>query len=198
MEFEQTPAASPCSEASDTKRSRVLEATGFIEIIAEHQHEIFCFMLARVRNAAAAEDLTQDAFLRAWEKRHLLDVGRSPAAWLFTVAYRVLVSEIRSRRAQKRHSPQDRAINPSDLTRLQEEPWETAAKAETAKAVRDAIDELDARSRRFAYLFYYGGKSIKEIAEICGKTPASVNSSLQRTRKKLEASLARLSRADSA
>ena len=194
MESDQSSAVSNDAEPNSARSSRMLEAAGFAEIVAQNEQKIYAFMLARVRNEATAEDLTQDVLKRAWKKRHLFDCRRDPSAWLFRVAYRVLVSDIRSRKAKKRYGRHEDASKLASCAAESEEPWETAAQAESAKIVRAALDALRGRAREIAYMHYYAGLAAKTIAETLGMSEVAVTSSLHRTREKLKMSLMALSR----
>ena len=59
-------------------------------------------------NLAEAQDCTQEAFVRAWDRRRQLDESESPEAWVRTVAYRLAVSRWRKTRRGFRQA--DRAM----------------------------------------------------------------------------------------
>ena len=61
-------------------------------------------------NVAEAQDCVQEAFVRAWDRRRMLDRDQAPEAWVRTVAYRLAVS--RWRRTRKASHPPDRAQAP--------------------------------------------------------------------------------------
>ncbi len=74
-------------------------ARAFIEILfARHQAEIYAYLLRMVRDAELAADLAQDAFIRAYRACASLDDATKARAWLYQIAHRVALDEIRRRR----------------------------------------------------------------------------------------------------
>src|SRR5215510_11801811 len=90
-----------------------LEAQGgsvqaFEELVARFEAPLFRFLWMRTRDAAAAEDLTQDAFLRAWQNLARYDSRWRFSTWLYTLAERLCIS---ARRARTK-DPVLRAVEP--------------------------------------------------------------------------------------
>ena len=74
-------------------------ARTFVEILfARHQAEIYAYLLRMVRDAELAADLAQDAFIRAYRACGSLDDPTKARAWLYQIAHRVALDEIRRRR----------------------------------------------------------------------------------------------------
>ena len=74
-------------------------ARAFIEgLFARHQGEIYAYLVRMLRDPELAADLTQDAFIRAYRAHaDLADVSKA-RAWLYQIAHRVALDEIRRRR----------------------------------------------------------------------------------------------------
>lgn len=73
-----------------------LEGSTFEALVAEHTDSLYRFARSLVRDSAAAEDLVQETFLRAFEKRHSFRGDSSPATWLHRILHNLAVD--RSRR----------------------------------------------------------------------------------------------------
>lgn len=78
--------------------ARAGSRSAFDGLVDRYQGPLFRFLLARVGNRAEAEDLCQDAFLRAWEKIDRYDDRWSFSTWLYTIAQRIAVSRARKLR----------------------------------------------------------------------------------------------------
>ncbi len=146
-------------------------------------------LLARIlRNAADADDLAQEAFVRVWQNRARFHPGAEFRPWLFAIA----VNLARNRLRWWRRRPQ-----------VELEEWEQAAidsglgartaleQKEEAEAVRAAVGRLPLDQREALVLFSYEGLSHAEIAAAVGGTPKSVEAKLYRARMSLKAALRR-------
>ncbi len=118
----------------------------------------------------AAEDLTQEAFLRLWQ-RAPADLGDAQqAAWLKRTATNLALDELRRRRV--RHHDQ-----------LEEEAVATlAADGTEALAVAEALTRLTAHERLLVLLRFQAGLSHAEIAETLAITPEAARKRVKRAR----------------
>src|SRR5262245_20916937 len=82
----------------------------FEELVGRFEGPLFRFLWMRTRDAAAAEDLAQEAFLRAWQRLARYDSRWRFSTWLFTVAERLSVSACRSRGKEPRTRQGDEAL----------------------------------------------------------------------------------------
>ncbi|HYM84446.1 MAG TPA: sigma-70 family RNA polymerase sigma factor [Candidatus Dormibacteraeota bacterium] len=74
-------------------------ANAFLErIFARHQQEIYVYVLRMVREPELAADLTQDAFVKAYRAQDSLEKPENARAWLYQIAHRVTLDELRRRK----------------------------------------------------------------------------------------------------
>jgi RNA polymerase sigma-70 factor (ECF subfamily) len=74
-------------------------ARAFVEgLFARHHSEIYAYLTRMLRDPELAADLTQDAFVRAYRAHADLDDPSKARAWLYQIAHRVALDEIRRRR----------------------------------------------------------------------------------------------------
>ena len=72
---------------------------GFIEeLFALHHGEIFAYVFRMVRDADIAADFTQDTFIKAYKAQDSLEDRAKARAWLYQIAHRVVLDEMRRRR----------------------------------------------------------------------------------------------------
>ncbi|MFF4188056.1 SigE family RNA polymerase sigma factor [Streptomyces sp. NPDC001691] len=119
-----------------------------------------------------AQDVVQEAFVRAWGRRSRLEAGAGPEAWVRTVAWRLAVSRWRRGRraaeAWRRHSRThpDLAPEPDPGT----------------VALTDALRKLSDRQRRVAVLHYVCDLSVEQVAHETGISAGTVKTHLSRAR----------------
>ncbi len=79
------------------------DAAAFGQLYELHLDSIYRYIYYRVGNAAEAEDLTEQVFLKAWEHIAAYDQRGLPfAAWLYRVAHNLVVDYRRTRRPKRR------------------------------------------------------------------------------------------------
>lgn len=121
-------------------------------------------------NLAEAQDCTQEAFVRAWDKRAQLNRDEAPEAWVRTVAYRLAVS--RWRRTVRGFRQPDRAIE----DRAAEQP------SPTRVALNRALAQLPGEQRRVIVLYHLCDMGINDIAAEVGAPAGTVKARLSRGR----------------
>ena len=88
------PAVGAMSEAQPTA-----SASAFVEeLFARHHTEIYVFLVRMLRDDELAADLTQDAFVKAYRAYDHLGPPDSPRSWLYQIAHRVALDELRRRK----------------------------------------------------------------------------------------------------
>jgi RNA polymerase sigma factor (sigma-70 family) len=128
------------------------------------QYASFVYGLALrvVRDAKAAEDITQDVFLGLWEKPACFEPEKGALrTWLGTLAHRRAVDHVRREEARRRRDE-------SVLSRVTAAPdvEEMALALMTAERVREALDSLPPEQREAIQLAYFDGKTYREVATI--------------------------------
>jgi RNA polymerase sigma factor (sigma-70 family) len=74
-------------------------ATTFVEgLFAKHHGEIYAYLVRMLRDPDLAADLTQDAFVKAYKAYATLEKDENARAWLYQIAHRVALDEIRHRK----------------------------------------------------------------------------------------------------
>ncbi|MGZ6340351.1 MAG: RNA polymerase sigma factor [Candidatus Limnocylindrales bacterium] len=96
------PGSRSVTEASERASERAPDraaARVFIEeLFARHHGEIYAYVYRMVRDGELAADLTQDAFIRAYRAHESLEDPAHARAWLYQIAHRIVLDEMRRRR----------------------------------------------------------------------------------------------------
>jgi RNA polymerase sigma-70 factor (ECF subfamily) len=75
------------------------EARVFVEaLFGKHHHEIFAYLVRMLRDSELAADLAQDAFVKAYKNYDTLQKDENARAWLYQIAHRVALDELRRRK----------------------------------------------------------------------------------------------------
>ena len=140
---------------------------------------MYAYVASLVRDRAAAEDVTSQAFERAYRKRRSYRAARGSAeAWMFGIARNAALDELRKRkrRARLEGEPED-TVSPS-LDDARRAPC-------AATVVREALAGLDGAERDLVALKFMGGLSNAEIARVLGLSESNAGTKLHRTLTKL-------------
>lgn len=152
----------------------------FLESYASKVHSLVGQI---VSNRQDAEELTQDAFVKAFSKLHTFKGDCKFSTWLFRIAYNTAISAVRKKKIVFPSLDESRINNvpDNDVDFLldQDENEQLLAKLEKA------IDKLDTEDKALLKLFYNEGKSINELAEILQMSVSNVKVKMHRARKKL-------------
>jgi RNA polymerase sigma factor (sigma-70 family) len=141
--------------------------------------KVYAYVASLLRDRVAAEDVTAQAFERAYRKRRSYRRSRGSAdAWVFGIARNAALDELRRR--QRRASLE---IDPEDTASGQ--PLEDADFALRRETVRAAMARLNGRERDLLALKFAGGLSNAEIGRVLGVSESSAGTRLHRAITKL-------------
>ena len=165
-------------------------ATEFMAALSPHLRAGFGLARWILGNDHDAEDVTQDAYMRAF--RHMdAFTGKNPRAWLLAIVRRCCYTHLRLRRAtpvgvfeEEEHSP----ANGPTYDRF-DGPERAALRAGDARLLNDAVAALAVPYREIFILRELEGLSYREIAEIADVPIGTVMSRLSRARAHLQQSL---------
>ncbi|MDX1461230.1 MAG: sigma-70 family RNA polymerase sigma factor [Xanthomonadales bacterium] len=165
-------------EEDCVNRARDGDTAAFERLYRAHRDRIYalCWRLCG-GDAATADDLLQDAFVRAWNKLHLFRGDSSFGTWMHRLAANVALSDRRTRmRRVRREQPMNEAV----------ERTARGAKDVTQGLRADleqAISGLPERARTVLVLFDIEGYRHEEISKMTGMAVGSSKAQLHRARK---------------
>ena len=162
--------------AAATAAPDTAAATTFADLYRATFADVYAYVATIVRDRTAAEDVTAQAYERAYKKRRSFDRARgNERAWIFGIARNAALDELRRR---KRHAtlvgePPDEVLVAHD---------EVAIRRAT---VRAALEALDARERELIALKFHGGLSNAELGEVLGMSESNAGTRVHRAVTKL-------------
>lgn len=155
----------------------------YAALVERFQERLYNFLLRRARTSADAEDLTQEAFIRAWQRISTYRSQWRFSTWLFTIAARLAVSESRrpSRHAERlgEIEGQERAVAGSGMI----------ASEERTRIWAVVGDVLSIDQQTAVWLRYVEGMAITDISRVMGRSQVAVRVMLFRARGLLAAAM---------
>jgi RNA polymerase sigma factor (sigma-70 family) len=165
--------------------ARVLQgnADAFSCLVEKHKRMAYTIALKLVRLPEDAEEITQDAFVKAYQALNTFKGESKFSTWLYKIVYNASVARLRKKQLQVISSDdnQNRYLDVSDtdnfLTQLTIE--------EQNAILHSAINKLQHEDQALITLYYMNESTVKEIVHITGDTESNVKIKLFRARKKL-------------
>jgi RNA polymerase sigma-70 factor (ECF subfamily) len=151
----------------------------FEELLRRFQAPLLQFLRQRGFHADA-EDLAQEAFLRAYQNLHRYDRQWTFSTWLFTIANRIGINH------RRRTRPVADAAAMKTATAVGPGPLDAMTLAEDRRRLWDlAANVLSEEQMTAIWLYYVEDMSLKEIAHVQGRSRASIKIMLFRARRRL-------------
>ena len=163
------------------------ELTSFEEAMLPHLDAAHNLARWLLRNEQDAQDVVQEAYLRAF-KSFAGFHGSNGRAWLLTIVRNTCYTLLKKNRAVDLTTTFDEEIHAAGYDSVS--PATILEHGENAELIREAMDELPAEFREILTLRHQEGLSYKEIADIAEIPPGTVMSRLARARGKLREYLA--------
>jgi RNA polymerase sigma-70 factor (ECF subfamily) len=170
-------------------RAQAGDRSAFDMLVRRHIARITMVARALLRNRADADDLVQDAFVRAFDRLYTLDVSRGGfGRWLTRIVTNTGLNALKARRV-RRAEPVHLI---SGLVSPGPEPDEAAEQEEIRRYFRQALAELSPRQRAIVTLYEVEGVPTAEIAAQLEMKPETVRWHLHKAREVLRTALSGL------
>jgi RNA polymerase sigma-70 factor (ECF subfamily) len=157
------------------------ETDRYAELVERYQIGLIIYCERLVGDRHEAEDITQKAFLKAYQKLPTFNTEKGRfSTWLYKIAYNEAIDSLR--KSKRSHAVEDmEEVEPTIPDVLQEE---------LVREVRDAVLALvPPERRRVVEAYYWEGKSYQDIAEELGVPLNTVKSWLHRAKSQLREAL---------
>lgn len=160
--------------ALQTAEPEALDAARFEALYEEHAGAIRAYLLRMCRNPVLAEDLCQEAFLRAWKARHSFQGKSSVKTWLFAIATNAAREFFRRKKLPREGVP------PEEMADAGPAPDDSAQQDEAVVLLREAMKNLPDNLREPVELVRLQEMSYAEAAEVLDLTVAAVRMRVHR------------------
>ena len=166
----------------------------FHNLVQPYENRVYLAALAILQNEADAEDVAQDAFLKAFTHLHQFRAEAKFSTWLISITGNEARRRIRTNTRRRTESldadPVDQSFSPAILTDWKEVPLIALENKELQQLLRDVIAELPTIYREVFAARDIDGFSVAETAQILGISVAATKVRLHRARMMLQRRLA--------
>jgi RNA polymerase sigma-70 factor (ECF subfamily) len=180
------------AEAGDAPRFldrlRAGDAPAFEELVMTYQHRVFGVALRMLGNRAEAEDVAQEAFVRAHRALGAFRGDAKLSTWLYSITSRLCLNRLASGERRMARQGEDALLRLSDAG---PRPDAALERRELETALGRAIAELPEDRRIVVVLRDIEGLSYEEIAQVLELELGTVRSRLHRARAELKEKLER-------
>jgi RNA polymerase sigma-70 factor (ECF subfamily) len=168
------------------RRAREGDHDAFGLIVETYRDRLFGLAIGILRDRSAAEDVVQEAFIKAYKNLKGFRGDSSIYTWLYRIAVNTAHNHLR--RVKRRTEVDFEEVAPIIEARGQN-PAESTANAELGVAIDGAIKNLPPRQREVFMLHYFERMTHREIAEVLGVTEGAVKANFFHAVQKLKGAL---------
>ena len=155
------------------------DAEAWGEIVSRYKDAVYGLCLGFLRQPADAEDIAQDAFIRAYTNLRRYHLEKRFSTWLFTIASNLCRNRLRYRRYHPVVAPPDQMLGGRD-------PAIEVAREDRHSQIRSGLDKLPYAYRAPLVLRFYNDLSYKEIAEVLSLPEGTVKTRIHRAKVQLK------------
>ncbi len=171
---------------AEARRSSAVSATDspkwFSELVRDHLRRVFALLYRMVGNHADAQDLAQEVFLKAFQRRHQLRDPDRALPWLLRIASNTAIDFQRGRTAERRTEPWGEGVEPASLT---PSPEQQLVWKQREQRLHEALRVLSPKERAAIVLRDLEGLSGAEVASALGCSQITVRTHIASARIKL-------------
>jgi RNA polymerase sigma-70 factor, ECF subfamily len=166
-------------QAERLENDRAAREREFEARVAECSNLAFRVACGVLHNAADAEEVTQEAFLRAYRKLDDLREPKNFKAWLVRIAFRIAIDRLRAAKRRNIHETAWMESGPSGLAP------DAASRHELRGHLQRALDDLPERQRLALILTAIEGHTLADVAGMLGLPEGTVKSRVHFGKKQL-------------
>jgi len=181
------PAGSePESDADIMLRVKAGDQAAFDYLVQKYRRPMISFMYRMARNAAAAEDLAQEVFLRVYRSRETYEPSAKFTTWLYRIATNLAVNHARDTRHERPEvqisldEPDEETGTTLELPDASLTAEQMIVRRERLLAIRRKIEALPEQQRLAVIMHKYQQMDYKQIAEVLKKSESATKSLLFR------------------
>lgn len=164
------PVAEPFDEHALVARARAGDTAAFRALVERHRVRAVALALRVLRVAADAEEVAQDAFVRAWAALPAFRADASFGTWLHRIVWYRALDFRESRNARTKREEKALAWH------------EPHGAGEGDERVVRLVEALPRAQREVVTLFYFEDRSVDEVARVLGLPAGTVKTHLHRAR----------------
>ena len=160
----------------------------FTTLVKKYQKSVHALVWRKVGDFHIAEEITQDTFLKAYQKLATLKNPNQFAGWLYVIADRLCIAWHRKQKPpmESLETTSGEEIEESSHRHYEDEQRVEASTEHRQGYIRSLLEKLPESERTVVTLHYLGEMTCQAISEFLGVSPNTVKSRLQRARNRLK------------
>ena len=188
--------ADPSAAADETlvRDAQAGDMKAFEELVARHRDKIYARAFSMMRNEDEALDVSQEAWVKGWQRLKQFQGEASFATWMTRIAINLCLDAIRRRKRRQAESIEEMAEDAGGVERLMPvltvNPTEGLERAELRERIDQAMAQLSHDHRTVLVLHEFEQMAYREIAQSMGCSIGTVMSRLFYARRRLAGLLA--------
>ncbi|MCH7760822.1 sigma-70 family RNA polymerase sigma factor [candidate division TA06 bacterium] len=185
-EIEQT------SDGELISRVKAGDMGGFDELVRRYQKKIYYLALKMVRDHDLADEVVQDAFVKAYHAMNKFKEGYPFYPWIYRIAVNICMNHLKQSKRQIRLSDEREIREPVGRENPHSNPEKSLMEVEKMKRLENAIDALPPKWKAVLVLRAHEDLSYEEISKVLRIPKGTVMSRLNRARERLKEVLEKL------
>lgn len=170
------------------------DVDAFDELVTKYRERIYAVVYNLTSNRDDASDLTQDAFIKAFQSVGRFKGKSSFFTWLYRIALNTTLTHLRKNKLRRffsfeKMSEEDHSAGFIEQLKTDSDSDKNALMNELQEKLNDAFQKLSVKHRTVITLYEIDGLSHKEIAEIVGTSVGTVRSRLHYAKQFLQSEL---------
>ena len=180
------------SDVSLVARARDGDSDAFRELVERHGRNVFRLSYRLTRNEEDAEDVTQEAFIKAYRNLSRFEEKSEFGSWIYRIATNCALDAMRRRRRTRTDALPDPQEGERELATSAPSPEKSAEGGEIGRRLAAAMTRLSPNERTAFVLRHHEGRSLVEIAEALGIKPGAAKTCVFRAVAKMREQLGAL------
>ena len=174
------------TDAEVMLRVKAGDEPAFDYLVRKYRRPMVSFMYRMAHNAAAAEDLAQEVFLRVYRSRASYEASAKFTTWLYRIATNLAVNHARDTRHERPENmasldePDEQTGTTMDVADTSPNVEERLVRQERLKAIRQSVENLPERQRLAVLMHKYQQMDYKQIGEVLKLSESATKSLLFR------------------
>ena len=174
------------SDAEVMLRVKAGDDSAFDYLVQKYRRPMVSFMYRMAHNAAVAEDLAQEVFLRVYRSREKYEASAKFTTWLYRIATNLAVNHARDTRHERPEvtvsldEPDEETGNTFELPDGAMNAEQAMVRRERMKAIRRKVEALPEQQRLAVIMHKYQQMDYKQIAEVLKRSESATKSLLFR------------------
>jgi len=187
---------SSAEDAALVRAAQKGDMDAFEELVARHRDKIYARAFSMMRNEDEATDLSQEAWVKGWQRLAQFQGDSSFATWITRIVINLCLDELRKQKRHRTESIEEMDEETGGVERqmpvVTTNPTERLERGELRQRIDRALDQMSHEHRTVLVLHEFEEMEYKEIAKTMGCSIGTVMSRLFYARRKLAALLADL------